>query len=241
MSSMHGQDPFGSAILDHHRGQHAHSCMIERDDGVNWQEPILPYFESKDDWKDEEKEALSDIGSRVLDIGCGVGRHVLTLQKKALAVGLDISGTVLRVLRERGGKNLVLGSSRRLPFRRDSFDTVLLMSNGLGISGDVEGTTEMLVDAKRVLSCRGSLIAHTTDPMNPESGIDSEFVARNRKANRPGGLLRVRIRYRGVVGGWFELMLLTPEEVRAILKRTGFNLKRSIDWGASQLYSAVPD
>jgi len=234
---MRGPDPFGSAVRDHHLGLGGPDCLIEREDGFKSIEPLEPYFEGEEDWAREEVEVLSRAGRRILDIGCGPGRHLLGLQERAsLAVGLDISSLVLEVCRGRGGRCLVLGSSRRLPFRPGAFDTVILMSNGLGLSGGSSETLEMLGEVKRTVGRGGLLIAHTTDPTDPESGVDEHYRLENITRKRPLGLLRIRLRYGGLVGPWFKLMLMTPREVRSHLFTAGFRLRRSIAWGASRLY-----
>jgi SAM-dependent methyltransferase len=231
-------DPFGDAIRDYNRGLRRHLCFIERDDGVTVEEEIAPYLEANEGWTGEEKTALSEVGARVLDIGCGPGRHTLGLQESAFVVGLDASEPVLSVCRDRGGKNLVLGAAARPPFKEGSFDTLLLLGNGLGISGGMERTTAMLRDLTRILSEGGSVICHTTDPDHHESGIDAGYVEKNRAAGRPPGLLEIRVRYRQSVGPWFELLLLGPGEVRALLGVAGFRLQRTVEWGASSIYVA---
>jgi len=241
---MRPTDPFGLAVLDHHRGRRRDTPLIERDDGVLWEEPIHPYFEGEEGWIEEERDALSSLRGRVLDLGCGPGRHLLALQQRTFTVGLDICTTALAVCRERGGRNLVLASAVRLPFRAESFDHVLLMSNGLGMTGGLEETAEMLREVRGVLSRRGELIAHTTNPENPKSGVGADYSSKNREMGNPPGLLRVRMRYGEVVGPWFELLLLTPQEVRSILERAGLALRRSVLMGppysASALYFATP-
>jgi SAM-dependent methyltransferase len=240
---MRSPDPFGRAVLDFHRGKQERPCMTERDDGYVWREPMLPYFVREQGWTEKEREILYSARPRALDIGCGPGRHLLDLQDRLFAVGLDVSEPVLRVCKERGGRNLVLGSARRLPFKEGAFGTVLLMSNGLGILGGIDITVEMLREARRALSdLDGNLIAHTTDPLAEESGVGEDYISKNESEGRPPGLLRIRLRYGDVVGPWFSLMLLTPEEVEDVLDRSGFEVVREVEWGptwaGSQLYLA---
>jgi SAM-dependent methyltransferase len=215
--------------------------MIEREDGFRSVEPLEPYFEDQDDWTEEEVDALSSTGKSVLDLGCGPGRHLLGLQESgAFVVGLDTSDLVLGVCRDRGGRNLVRGASRRLPFKAGVFDSAILMSNGLGLSGGTAETLGMLDDLRRILRESGRLIAHTTDPTDEESGLDDEYRLKNVVEDNPLGLLRIRIRYEDQLGPWFHLMLMTPGEVHTLLPTAGFRLVRSIDWGASRLYIASP-
>jgi len=79
-----------------------------------------------------------DPGDRVLDLGCGEGRHVISvyLEQDVDAVGVDLSLEDLRATREkfaefepahRDGKSFVLSSADALalPFADDSFDKVI--------------------------------------------------------------------------------------------------------------------
>ena len=69
------------------------------------------------------KPALDAIRGKVLDIGC---REGLTLEQLGNGVGLDISLKDLRKSR-RKGLNVVLGSGEVLPFKTNSFGTILCM------------------------------------------------------------------------------------------------------------------
>jgi len=68
---------------------------------------------------------------RILDVGCGEGRHILFLSKKGYILhGLDISEKALyssRMIlnRENISNNLLLGDMANLPYKDDSFDMIL--------------------------------------------------------------------------------------------------------------------
>ncbi len=93
-------------------------------------------------WKisDEPHPALVDFHElmisskveRVLDLGCGTGRHIIYLAERGfLVVGLDISRTALQSaelrLRSIGVKNpvLVLHEMTEMPFTNDYFDAAI--------------------------------------------------------------------------------------------------------------------
>ena len=63
-------------------------------------------------------------GDRVLDLGCGAGRHLRAFEAHALrGVGLDLSLPLLRRSRAKGtAAPLVRGDIRHLPFASGAFD-----------------------------------------------------------------------------------------------------------------------
>lgn len=77
-------------------------------------------------------------GDRVLDVGCGPGRHVAALAGRGMSVvGLDVAETFLRVAADRApvGAHFVRGDARRLPFG-PRFDAVIsLCQGGFGLLG----------------------------------------------------------------------------------------------------------
>jgi len=87
---------------------------------------------------DFEKFGIED-GDRILDLGCGVGRHVITSYtlKKVQAVGLDLCHNDLLAAQSRFTEEfeepqnssksfgLTVGNAMSLPFADDSFDKVI--------------------------------------------------------------------------------------------------------------------
>jgi SAM-dependent methyltransferase len=84
-------------------------------------------------------------GLRVLDVGCGPGRHARALA----ALGVDVVGFDLSLgfLRAAGAGSWVQGDARQLPFPTGSFDRVIcLCQGGFGLlrgSGEEAALAEM--------------------------------------------------------------------------------------------------
>jgi SAM-dependent methyltransferase len=72
-------------------------------------------------------------GWRVLDVGCGPGRHARAFQAiGARCMGLDLSLTLLRVARGVTDAPLVRGDMRRLPIRPGSMDLTVSLFTSFG-------------------------------------------------------------------------------------------------------------
>jgi hypothetical protein len=48
----------------------------------------------------------------------------------------------------------------------------------------------------------------------------------NVERGRLPGQIVIRNRYKGAVGDWFELLLVTPEEMRALAAQAGWRIER---------------
>jgi 8-oxo-dGTP pyrophosphatase MutT (NUDIX family) len=89
---------------------------------------IAPYFAAKFSQTDLSAQldyfcAYLQPGARVVDVGCGPGRDLLSLVKLGFwAVGLDRSAGMLRQAMDRGVKLLVQADARALPFANGTLD-----------------------------------------------------------------------------------------------------------------------
>jgi SAM-dependent methyltransferase len=80
---------------------------------------------------------------RILDLGCGTGRNIVTLQEFGDAVGLDLEERALELSWERGVRSLVQASAEALPFLDDSFDVVLALDLLEHLDDDLAGASEI--------------------------------------------------------------------------------------------------
>jgi SAM-dependent methyltransferase len=103
-------------------------------------------------------------GDRVVDLGCGTGRHAVLLAQRGMRVtGVDLSPEMLAIARERAREagvsdlELHLGDVRdvRLETR---FDIALLMFAVLGYQSTDEDVARTIMTARRLLRPGGLLI-----------------------------------------------------------------------------------
>ena len=111
---------------------------------------------------DVEKCALAACRGRILDVGAGAGCHSLVLQSRGLDVdAIDISPGCVEVMRRRG----VEKSYHRniLDLRNSRYDTVLMLMNGIGISGSLDGLNLFIQHLDTLLAPSGQLLVDSTD------------------------------------------------------------------------------
>jgi SAM-dependent methyltransferase len=101
-----------------------------------------------------EETVLDRAVGPVLDIGCGVGRHVVALSRRGVrATGIEFSPVAAAIARERGGE-VIVGSIFEAPTTSD-WQTALLLDGNIGIGGDatrlLRRTVALLAPAGRVL------------------------------------------------------------------------------------------
>jgi ubiquinone/menaquinone biosynthesis C-methylase UbiE len=84
---------------------------------------------------EQEVEFLIDAlslqpGMRVLDVGCGPGRHAHALAQRGMdVVGIDISDTFIELAREAPGPTFIRGDARAMTFERE-FDAAICLCQG---------------------------------------------------------------------------------------------------------------
>lgn len=97
---------------------------------------------------------------RVLDLGCGQGRHAIPLARHGFRVtGLDFQANLLEVAGERAreaGVSLTLerGDMRQLPFADGAFDAVMSLFTAFGYFSDAENAG-VIAEVARVLQPGG--------------------------------------------------------------------------------------
>ncbi|HEY7588689.1 MAG TPA: class I SAM-dependent methyltransferase [Thermoplasmata archaeon] len=218
---------FAHAMLDHWMGKRA-VVYFERDDGYVDPSRLEAYFWPANRWPKMEREAMKLVRGRVLDLGCGPGRHALYLQSRGLeVVGVDASPTQVALARIRGVHHVYPGDIRRLPKGLGTFDTTIMMGNNLGLAGTPARMRRFLRDLRSIMRRRGRLIGHGRLP-GTWSKDHLPYVKWNLRRGRPAGQITLRVRYKDEAGDWFDLLLMPPEELQRLATGTGWELSRVI-------------
>lgn len=234
-----GRDLFADALCDYFYNGRA-SLYTERDDGLRTREDVSWYFTSFRNFPPFERQALKFARGRVLDVGCGAGRHSLYLQRRGFdVVGIDRSPRIVELARRRGVRDVrVADVCRKLPFDAGEFETVFLFGNNLGICGTVPRFRRMLRELYRVTLAHANILA-TTRVLNRASIKDNRYISRNLRKGRPAGQVRMRLERKGNYGPWFELLLFEPSELHAIAGEEGWALEHVFTESVTEGYAVV--
>jgi SAM-dependent methyltransferase len=207
-------DPHGAAMLDFLDGRYDGSFSYVRDDDLATPFDIATRFAGYAAFTAAERDACGWAAGRVLDVGCGSGKHVLGLRGLGLdCTGIDVSPVVAYVWRRQRLTGMVLMDAFRLAFADRAFDTVTLFANGLSMGGSMDGVRHLLTSLARVTGPRGRAVVTNVSASASTRQADRRYHAANIAAGRLPGQLVLHCRYRGVDGPSFPWLFLAPEEL----------------------------
>jgi len=232
-------DAFGQEIWAHFKGKDSFE-IIERDDGFfDASSGPKIYFSNYGEWPSIERKAMRLAKGRVLDVGCGAGRHSLYLQGKGLDVtGIDNSPLAIKVCKLRGLRKAKLMSITQIDFKPDSFDTIIMLGNNFGLFGSRERLRWWLKKFYRMTSADATIIAESNDPYMTDNPDHLRYHKLNRRRGRMAGQLRIRMRFGKYTGNWFDYLIVSRKEMRHLLRGTGWRVREFIS-SKSSPYVAI--
>jgi len=109
------------------------------------------------------------IGNKLLDVGCGIGAYVdYFTNKEFKVVGIDFKKEFIAVAKKKHRGKFICSNAKNLPFRDNSFHTVLIID----VLEHLENEIEVLLELKRVSSRRIIIIVpNNTDNRLEKSGL----------------------------------------------------------------------
>jgi len=225
------KDAFGHLLYDYLNGNKNAMAIIERNDGrIEHGGSTGEYFAEFRKWPTHEKQAMRHVRGRVLDIGCGGGRVLLYLQNRGFdCVGIDNSPLAVKVCRSQGARDVRLIPLTQIDSSLGVFDAVIMFGNNFGLVGNPRSARWWLRKMLSVTSDRGRILAECLDPYQTKVPEYLEYHRLNRKRGRPGGQVRIRVRYHKYSTPWWDLLLLSQKEFARLVKGTGWKIEGIIE------------
>jgi SAM-dependent methyltransferase len=218
-------DALGDALLAEFGAPGAGAHVVERDDGFVRCDAGASYFLQQPDWFRGEAEGLEHAFGRVLDIGCGAGRHAIALQNAGLDVtGIDVSQGAVEVCRARGLKRVRETELVTFAKHGEQFDTLVMLGHNLGLL-ESEARSRSVLGALRSLAAPGAvLVGSNQDPWQTTEPAHLAYNRLNETKGRLPGQWRLRIRRHECTTPWFEYLYLSIGDLTRRFEAAGWEL-----------------
>ncbi len=179
----------------------------------------------------------------ILDLACGQGRHIIEFARRGYVhlFGLDRSNFLISrakktIAKENLFVNFKEGDARKLPYKNDSFDFVVILGNSFGYFERLEDDIKILKEIFRVLKPNGKFLIDVADGsflkdnFSPRSWewIDKKhFVCRERSLAKDNERLISRevithIDKGVIVDQFYAERLYTNDSLTELLRKIGF-------------------
>lgn len=155
-------DPMGAAIRDYFHGKHKAAITVHSSVAEAEKLPASYLFRDHATMPEVERIALTHCRGRVLDVGAGAGGHSLYLHAQGLEVtAIDQSRLSVETMQARGVSDAITANIHL--FDKGSYDTLLMLMNGTGIAGNLDGLKTLLPNLKSLLNPDGQILIDSCD------------------------------------------------------------------------------
>lgn len=222
-------DTFGIMIRDVYESKAGFEILERDDDLIDKRNVWEAYFSDYKNWPEDEKKALKYIKGKVLDIGCGAGRHSLYLQNKGhYVIATDISRGAIEVCQKRGLKKVKNISVEKIDRLNEKFETVLLLGNNLGLLQNPAYAKKILKKIDQITTSKTIIIGSTINPYLTKEKVHLDYQQHNIVKGKLAGEMKFRSHYKGYVSEWFNYLFCSPEELAKILSDTSWKIEKII-------------
>lgn len=215
------KDPMGAAIDEYHRTGRASTLRVFSSQFDEDEIPVGQLFRTYKEMPIIEQQALTLAQGHILDVGAGSGCHALALQEMSKEVtAIDISELSVKVMNERGVKD-----SRAVDLYDErmsgQFDTILLLMNGSGIIGNIEGMERFFLRMKQLLSPEGCIYMDSSDLKYLFEEEDGSYLIDI--AGDYYGLIDFQMQYKHIKGDSFDWLYIDFDTLSFYAKQYGFS------------------
>jgi SAM-dependent methyltransferase len=193
-------DVFGKALNDFYRKGSSKKLWLHNSYGKPEEMPVDIFFRDEAELTELELTALSFCRGQVLDIGAGTGAHSLVLQGRGFDVSaLEISPAASKIMTKRGIRQVINRDINA--YAANSYDTLLMLMNGIGLCGDIAGLHVLLPHLKSLLKPQGQILLDSSD-------ISYLYPAGNFPHDSYYGEISYQYEYQGDKGSRFKWLYI---------------------------------
>jgi SAM-dependent methyltransferase len=216
------REPHARALQDYFAGDTSATLILHSSAGEREEIPVSVFFREPERFFAFERAALDLCRGRVLDVGAGTGVHSLYLQELGHEVcAVELLPEAAEIMLKRGVREV--HAMDIADFSPEPFDTILLLMNGIGIFGTLDGLDRFFIEARRLLKPDGQIILDS-GPANVSGDPDNPAVsvAFPNGGGYPGETW-IALEYRGEVGPPFRELYADPDTLMEHAVAAGWN------------------
>ena len=218
-------DQMGQAIVDFAKNGIDQNIIVSSDLCDDDVMSSAYLFRSFEDMPKIEQVALSRCSGKVLDIGAGAGIHATHLQEQGLDVScIDISPLSISHLKENELEARVINF---FELKDEKYDTLLMLMNGIGISGTLSNLEHTLLKAKALLNKGGKILCDSSDIKylytDDQGGM---WVNLNTIYY---GDFKFKMKYNDHETDWFNWLYVDFKKMKETAERVGFLVNKLVD------------
>lgn len=216
-------NPYTTALKSYHSGERSKKLNVRSEIFEEYELPLPLLFRSFDEMPLLEKNALKIVKGKTLDIGAGVGSHSFYLQQKNIDVtAIDKEIEAVDIMKSRGVRNAQAIDFFNL--KNQTFDTLLLLMNGIGIVGKAKNLDLFFFHCKSLLNPQGQIILDSSDILFLYEQEDGTFWM-DAEADYYGDVT-YWFEYDGVEGEPFDWLYVDFNTLLQAADRNGFYCQR---------------
>ena len=217
--------PYAQAIRDYFNYEFKAKLLLDTSYGIQEEMPVETLFRNEDDFTALETYALSLCRGKILDVGAGVGASSLVLQNRGFDLtALEVEAPLAEIMMERGIQKVICKNV--FEYEEQNFDTVLMMMNGIGLVGTIQGLKDFLEHSKKLVSPSGQILLDS-------SNISYFYQDRGKPGAHYFGEIGYCYQYQDKKGKWFNWLYIDSERLQDIAWQHG--------WYAQILYEDETD
>lgn len=216
----YNQDPIGLALAAYQQGNRDGIIRVFSDQCDEDTIPVSYFFRRHSEMPLLEQEALNHCSGTILDVGAGAGCHAKILQEKFTVKAIDTSAGAVSLMQKQG---IAAEQKTIFDLKGESFDTILLLMNGIGLAGNMERLPEFLKQLKSLLSDSGKIICDSTDISYLFMEEDGSFVI-DLNANYYGEM-QFNMHYEQVESGWFDWIYIDLDNLTDQAEKAGLKTR----------------